>query len=70
MPATIAPRFVSSSGELSITAAHVENPAAADVADEFKDQLTFEPLGDGADLRGAPSRVSVRPQVRDVTSRL
>ena len=36
--------------ELAIAAAHVEDPAAVDVAEKFKDQLAFEPLGDGADL--------------------
>ena len=42
-----------------------EDPAAAHIADEPENQLTFEPVGDGADLRGAPSRVGVRPQIGD-----
>ena len=50
-------------GEFPIATAHVEDPAAANVADEFEDQPPFKLLGDGADLGRVPLRVNLRSQI-------
>jgi hypothetical protein len=50
-------------GKLSIATAYIEDSVAANIADEFEDQLAFEPLGSGTDLGGAPSGVDFRSQV-------